>query len=181
MRGAMALAILLLPAFALAQERVMSFDQLGARLKAGEAVRVMDTMRAARYEGGCCPSNPARLSWKERRDVRSCAKRMSNRSNGTDKDSGVQGLLLGAGAGALGLWGVAVAGDREMATDPEVLPSLLVLGAAGGALVGYIIDRVIPGRQTVYFRAGAGATPLTLAVIPAITPHTRGLALSFSF
>lgn len=36
------------------------------------------------------------------------------------------------------------------------------VGAAGGALVGYIIDRVIPGRQTVYLRAGAGATPLTV-------------------
>lgn len=170
--------MILLPVVAGGQEPEYSFNRLGARLTAGESVRVTDT-EGRRTTGRVLAVEATQLVLEGEKGCRHLGQDEIVRVERRHRDSGVQGLVLGAAAGAFGLWGIAAIGDREMAHDPEAGPALVVLGAGGGALVGYIIDRIIPGRQTVYLRPRS-RTPVALSV-PAVKAHGKRLSLTFSF
>lgn len=169
-----------LPAVAAAQAPVTSFDEIGTRLKAGEKIRVIDASggdvrgRVVSIQSAALVLMVEGIS----RELRDTDIRQVDRYY---RDSGWQGTLLGAGIGAAGLWAVTYAGDSEMATDPEAAPSVLVLGAAGGALVGYIIDRCHLSRRTVYLRGRAGGASPSLKVAPLIASRHRGVAVAISF
>jgi hypothetical protein len=68
-----------------------------------------------------------------------------------------------------------------MATDPEARPGLIVMGACGGALIGFIIDKIHWGQRTVYIRPPTARARPGFSVLPVIAPRTRAVALVLSF
>ena len=175
-----ALLIVLLPEFSAAQTLLRSFDQIRTRVSVGDEIRVIDD-QGQDVRGRIVSIEATSLvldTRGERLRLRSDDIRQVKQYY---KDSGWDGALYGAAAGVASLLGLAYAGDPEMATDPEARPGLVVLGAGGGALVGFIIDKLHWGQRTVYIRpptAGAGSM---LSVVPVIASRTKAVALVVSF
>jgi hypothetical protein len=170
----------LVPNVSAGQVLVASFDRIGTRVSAGDEVRVSDAS-GQNVRGRVVGVEPhALVLWAGGRRVELLEADVT-RVEKYYNDSGWDGAAYGAACGVGGLLGVAYVGDREFATDPEVLPGLVVAGAAGGALVGLIVDKVHRRQRTVYVGAPAGRTPLTLSVAPIVAAHSKGVALSFTF
>jgi len=172
--------IVLLPALSAAQTVVTSFDRIGTRLRVGDEIRVTDA-QGQTVRGRVAAVESTALV------VYAGGKRLELREDNINqvrqyyRDSGWDGAAYGALVGAGGLLGAVYAGDPEMATDPEGSPALIVLGASGGALVCYIIDRLHWGQRTVYLRPPAGGARPALSVVPVMTSRTKAVALSYSF
>jgi hypothetical protein len=153
---------------------------MGTVIEAGDAVKVTDT-GGREVRGRIVAVEPASLLLDARGERLQLGKDEIDRVKLYYKDSGWDGAALGAAAGAGGLLGLVYAGDPEMATDPEARPGLIVIGAGGGALIGFIIDKVHWGQRTVYVRPPTARAPPGLSVMPVIASRTRGVTLALSF
>jgi hypothetical protein len=91
-------------------------------------------------------------------------------------DSVINGALIGAGAAvASGLFLCTLTEPWENCRD-DVGP-IARIGAIGAG-AGIAVDALIRGRRTIY-EAAHGSVRMFAA--PLITPHTRGVQVSFSF
>ena len=92
------------------------------------------------------------------------------------RDSKKNGFLIGAIPGALagGLMGGVLAAGCEYECDGTAgaIGLLVAGGAAGGGLIGMIVDGLIPGRQTL-FRGSAVVTPVITPTKKAINVAIR--------
>ena len=81
------------------------------------------------------------------------------------------GMATGAVAGGLLFAGLAQACEGGQGCSGDATGAILAggaLGAAGGSLVGLMLDALIPGRQTLF-----GGT--TTVVTPVITPNKKAI------
>lgn len=174
MRGlvaAAALAALLMPGLAHAQEPVSRFDQLTS-LKVGDIVRITDK-QGHRTQGPLAELTGSSLKVDRTvfaaEGVRSIEKRVGS---GTGKGAAI-GVGVGLGVGVLGFFGCTNAGADGCA---GVIPICAAIGAGAGAALGAVSS----GKMLLVYRAPdkqAGQ----LSIAPVITPHTKAVALSFSF
>jgi len=174
-----AIAILAACAPATAQEPVRSFDQLDTRLKPGDTVWVTDAQgREVKGKIQALGADALTLDSGGPRtfsatDVRLVVERRP--------DSLANGALIGFGVGgvATGLSCLASVEDRDQGW---CLLAAIVYGGSGAGL-GACIDALIPGKKLVAYRAGgADGTPKArLSIAPVVTPHAKGVALSFAF
>lgn len=179
---AIALAVLsLLLAFVLAaaQEPVRSFDQLDTRLKPGDTIWVTDA-HGREIKGKFTSLAAEALTIKAdgsrtfpAADVRLVQERRD--------DSLRNGALIGFAIGSVGfgLACVATIDDKDRGWC-----ALVALGdGALGAVVGVVVDALIPGKKLVVYRAPgpSGASHARLSIAPLVTPRAKGLALSFAF
>jgi len=171
-----ALLVVLLPALSAAQEPVKSFDQLNTRLKVGDTVWVTDAQgreikgrirglsaTSLLLDGGGSPQDfqAARVG-----TIR--VQQPDSLANGA-----LIGLAAGAVAGAL-VWRAVCDGEAACA----VVGALL--GAGAGVGIGAGIDGLIHGKRDVYRAPGASGNA-RFSLAPVVTPHTKGVAVSFSF
>lgn len=170
----------LLPALSAAQTRVTSVDRISTRVKVGDEVRVTDG-QGRNVRGRIVSLDATALVLNAGGKRVQLAEDDIRQVKQYYRDSGWDGAVYGAAVGVGGFLGVAYAGDPEMATDPEALPGLIVLGAGGGAIAGFIIDRCHRGQRTVYRRPPSGGAGPALSVVPVIAPRTKAVALSYSF
>ena len=167
---ATAAAILLLPGLALGQQPVSSFDQLPARLKTGDKVRVTDTQgRVVRGMVMALDAGSITLDKADGTAVPADRVRLIQQ----EKGSKLLGLLIGFGIGAAA--GFAFAAQAE--TAEEAMGGYLVAGVGAGA--GLAVGALMPRVRDVY-RAPSGAAS-RLAISPIVTPRTKSVVLSFSF
>ena len=172
--------VVLLPTVSAAQQVVRSFDQIGTRISPGEEVRVTDD-QGQHVRGRIVSVESTSLVLDARGERLRLRAEDVSQVRRYYKDSGWDGALFGAAAGVAGLLGLMYAGDPEMAADPEARPGLVVLGAGGGALVGFIIDKLHRGQRTVYIRPPAAGAGSVLSVVPVITSRAKAAVLVLSF
>ena len=115
------------------------------------------------------------------KEVRLAAPRIEEISRRSG-DSLRNGVLIGAGIGAAFIVTVSVADalSSDVPTSSDywegaVLESLLFAGIGAG--IGAGIDAVIQREKTVLFRATASK----VALVPTVTRHQKGIALSVRF
>ena len=91
------------------------------------------------------------------------------------KNGALIGLAAGAVAGALFMVAVCE-GESGCAAGGAVL------GAGAGAGVGVGIDAARGGKKVLVYRAPGASGSARLSLAPVlITPHTKGLAVAYSF
>ena len=172
------LLIVVLPAFAAAQEPVKSFDQLNTRLKPGDTVYVTDA-QGREVKGKITELHDASvtLDGDSQTTLRAADVRLVQRASKSFKKATLWGIVIGVGASIA----VSAAADDGSAEGDMAYGLGALLGAGMGAGVGAAVRAVLPaGRKEVYRAPGAsGSACLSLA--PEITPRTKGVALSYSF
>jgi hypothetical protein len=180
----MVAAFLAAAAGASAQESASSFAALGARIRIGQVIWVTDTT------GREVRGRLERLSTDElvlkATGVDTFAAPDIRRVRARDRDSLENGTLIGLGVGgAMGsAWCIgAIADDSgdidarvECAEGFTVFPGL-------GALIGLVVDAVIPGKMRVVYQASPRQQDSRgrLTVVPLFTSRARGLAAVFAF
>ena len=87
------------------------------------------------------------------------------------------GMLIGAGAGLLGGYGVAAPIANEGGDAGVAFLGMTALGVGGGAAIGAAFDAMRKGRTLIHRRPGAA----TLRVTPAVSRHVRGLQVAVRF
>lgn len=174
-----AVIVVLVPAASAGQVAVPAFDRLGSRLTAGDEIGVTDG-QGQRVRGRVVSFDATALVLDAGGRHHEFHEEDVSRVEKFFKDSGWDGAAYGAAIGVAGLYGATYVGDREMATDPEGLPAVVVTGAVGGALVGFIVDKLHRGRRTIYVRSQAGGRA-RLTAGPVVTPHAKGVSLSYVF
>jgi hypothetical protein len=169
--------VVLLPAFAAAQEPVKSFDQLNTPLKVGETVWVTDT-QGREVTGKIRELHDASITIDGDGGATFAAERVREVQH-RRHDSVWTGGLIGLGAGAAFGW---LAAGRGCGVDPECLLWEGVPGALG-MCIGLIVDALIPGKRVVAYRAAGapGAASARLSVSPVLTRSTKGVSVAFSF
>jgi len=175
--------VLIAPAFAVAQEPVTSFDQLGLRLKPGDRIWVTDAKgrevegRIQRVWADALTVDTEPLTTFPARDV--------NLIREARPDSLRNGTLIGLGVGGslASAWCLAAAHSPSVSAGAECAEGFIVFGGLG-TLLGLVIDAAVVGKGLVVYRApGASGAPgrARLSVAPVIMPRTKGVALSISF
>jgi hypothetical protein len=172
-----AVLIVLLPVVATAQEPVTSFDQLNTRLKVGDTVWVTDA-QGREIKGRIRGLSATSLLL----DAGGSPQDLQAARVGTirvqQSDSLKNGALIGLAAGA-------VAGALVMVAVCEgeagCAPGGALLGAGAGAGIGVGIDAARGGKKVLAYRAPGASGSARLSLAPLITPHTKGVALSYSF
>jgi hypothetical protein len=92
-------------------------------------------------------------------------------------DSPVNGILIGAGAGAIpGIYWLIVDPNECTGPCPEDYAAIAV-----GALLGGLIDRAVTRRVTVYESGAAGSSPRHLLIGPLVGRRRSGVQLAFRF
>jgi len=173
-----AVLVILLPAFAAAQEPVKSFDQLDTRLKPGDTVWVTDA-QGREIKGQVQGLDAASLKLTARTplsfaaaDVRVIQERRP--------DSVKNGALIGMGAGGAVAIVVMLTQDFEGCSVGCVAGMLGYVGAIGAG-VGALVDAMIPGKKQAVYRAPGAQPSARLSFAPVITPRQKGVVVAFSF
>ena len=179
--AACAMAVLIGPAVAAAQEPVQVFDRLDTRLKVGDTVWLTDA-QGREIKGRLTSLEPTSLAVdaKGLRRFRADEVRLLVQQR---RDSLKNGVLWGAGIGFLSGVVMTCVGDSEMCSDPEGVWATAVVGLIGmgaGAGIGAGIDGLIHSRDVVYRAPGAGPGA-RLSFAPIVTARRRGVRLVFSF
>lgn len=159
-----------------AQEPVATFSELNSRLRIGDKVWVTDTQgrehhgRLAGLQDASLTldtASPTTFRVDEVREIRR-----------QRRDSLVNGMLIGFGAGAL--FGRFTDKGSKCGSDPECLLYPGTYGALGMGL-GALADAIVPGREVVVYRAAGGRTPVRLQWRPVMNGRAVGFAFSVSF
>jgi hypothetical protein len=188
--------IVLLPALAAAQDPVKSFDQLNTRLKVGDSVRVTDA-QGREVKGKITELHDASITLD--RDgpttLRADNVRLVERRSKSVGKAALWGLIIGGGVGlgaALAERGEVVEScpgggpdptqcDRSWSGSGDEAFGLVPIAMGIGAGVGAVVRAVLPsGRKEVYRAPGASGSA-RLSIAPVITPHTKGVSVSFCF
>lgn len=171
------LAAILLPAAARAQTPATTFDELARIVAAGDTVTVTER-DGQRTTGKLQGVANGFLSIKNRSNTKTFAQ--ATVASVTRRDSPIQGLLIGAGAGTLAaallVHGTCGGGDQEC--EAIATPVWYLTMVPGGAVAGALIDKYTGGDR-VY--TAPGTTKKSVTIIPAVGPHAGGLVLSLRF
>lgn len=106
---------------------------------------------------------------------------VSHRKSRSVKGPVLIGLALGGAVGTL--LGAAFEPDSEMGNDAEIGAVFVgaAVGAGIGAGLGWAIGAVKPGKKVIVYRAPESASGRRLSIAPVVAPHTKGLAVTYSF
>ena len=180
----MAAAFVAMAAGASAQQPSASFDALAERLQIGQLIWVTDPtgrevhgkLERLSSEGLVVTTNGSEPF--AAADV--------HRVRARDRDSIKNGMLIGLGiGGALGTaWCIGAISDDTADIDARVECAEGYIVYPGlGALLGFAVDRVIPGKMRVIYQASVphGAPGASLSVAPFISARGNGLTLLFAF
>ena len=153
-----------------------SLELVKDRVPAGDVVYVTDT-KGVTTKGrlGAVTENEVRLSIKA--GTRTIAAADIGRVQWEKPDSSLTGVLIG---GAIG----AIPGVYWLIADPNECTGLCpedYAAIAVGATVGWLIDRAIKKKVTVYAAAPSAAPPTTVRVGPLVTRNLRGVRLAVTF
>jgi hypothetical protein len=190
--------MLLLPAFAGAQEPGIAFDQLHRWLKPGDTVWLTDA-QGREIKGTIRNIQPSLLVLEAdgtRTFQASDVRQLVERGGRSTKACALWGLAVGTGAGVLAAlatrgpvsttWcvgsvpaDVACSPTRTGLGDEAWL--LVPVGAGVGLAVGALFASDTVGPKRVIYRAPGGRPPARLTLAPVITPHAKGLRLSIGF
>jgi hypothetical protein len=180
MRTAVAVVgLVLLPALALSQEPVKTFDQLNTRVKVGDTVYVTDGQGRER-QGKVRELSSASVTLENdglRTFSASEVGLVLERAPDRLKNGALIGLGVGAGLGA-GLVAVICSEDECNAAGAAMG---FAAYAGIGAAIGTGIDALIPGKKRIVYRAPDGSPGARVMLAPVLTRHARGLALSVAF
>jgi hypothetical protein len=179
---AAAIVILLLPALALSQEPVRSFDQLDTRLRVGDRIILTDA-QGRDYEGKVLAISPSALTLRDSNGQQVKTASEVRLIQERQRDSLKNGALIGLACG------LAVAGTAAAdcaGGECELSPSAVFAIAGGlyggiGAAIGTGIDALIPGKARVVYRAPEGSQAARVVLSPVVTSRIKGIALRVTF
>lgn len=196
-RLAAGIAFLLLPALARAQQPTIAFDQLHRWLKPGDTVWLTDA-QGRETKGHVRDIQPSSLTLDARGtktfkadDVRV----LKERGHRSMRKWILWGTVAGTAAGVP--WALAVRGEKMTGCWPGLPPDavcspwytgageeaygLIAAGAGIGAAAGAIVGALLPGGANVIYRAPGACGSARLSIAPVFTPHTKGVAVAYSF
>jgi len=170
------------PAPCAAQEPVIAFWQLRALLNPGDTIWITDA-QGREIKGRVGSLTPETIALEGdaslvfgAREVHVVRRRNPGRRTWT-----------GAAVGAIAGLGVGIAACAAYPKDDPLRGDACLMaigltwmpGFGAGALVGYMF----PGKKQVVYRAPAspGGQQALLRVAPIVAPHTKGVAVAFSF
>lgn len=167
-----------------AQEAAASLEALAARLPVGERIWVTDV------KGQECRGRLERLSADElvlntggpRVFSASAIERVRVRADDSLRNGTLIGLGLGGAMGAA--WCIGAVSDDSGDTNAGVeCTEGFIVYPALGALVGLIVDVMIPGKPQVVYQASPrrDRTHASLRLAPFFSSRARGLTVSFGF
>jgi len=145
------------PAFAQADgQPVHSFEQLGTKLTIGEVIAVLDTSAGetrGRVAAFTREALTLAIDGSRRRFAMADVARIERRQ----RDSVANGLLIGAGAGAVLGYGLGRGADSSSCPRPGIECGQgatlgTVTGALWGAVGGWLADTMIRKREVVYLK-----------------------------
>jgi hypothetical protein len=170
-------SVLCLPALAAAQGTVKTFDQLNTRLKIGNAVRVVDT-EGWEVKGELLELHNTSITVEGEVPTTFEADRVRLIEHDTKSSRGplLFGMLVGGAIGAL--VGAAKQADEGLAGVWWGCAAIGVgIGAGGGAIIG----AARPAKWKEVYRAPGASGSARMSIAPVVSPHTKGIVLSFSF
>lgn len=175
-----ALLIALFRAIAAAQEPVTSFSRLSSRVGVGDTVRVTDS-QGQQVSGRILELHDASMTL-DSQGTRTVAGDRVSRVDLSAKRVGhaaLMGLLIGGAAGAV----LVVATQGECVSDCTGGGWAIGfgIGAGIGAGVGAAVRAARPASWKEVYRAPGTSGYARLSLSPAITPRTKGVAVSYSF
>jgi hypothetical protein len=96
--------------------------------------------------------------------------------------AGLIGLGIGGGMGTAWCIG-AIADDSGDIDAPVECAEGFTVFPGLGALIGLVVDAVIPGKMRVVFQPSVPprASRASLIVVPVVSSRVKGLAVSFAF
>lgn len=154
-----------------------SFDQLRMIARLGDTITVTDTS-GTEVTGRLADLSPASLELLvggQRRIVGQQDVRMINGHGHANLATGARiGLAVGAGLGVLG--GLALSSGCSECGG--IVPAVGLIYGGLGAGVGVGVAALITTRPVIY--AAPGATRTRVSVLPIITTHEHGVAMSFN-
>lgn len=162
----------------LAQESVLSFDELEKEISIGESVRIID-QGGNIVKGKVEDISPDSLTLKGSKaslsanSIRVLQKRR--------KDHWWNGLLIGGGAGALGgllLSKTQCSNDSECSAIATAV--FVPAGVAIGMATGVLIDRAVTKYDTV-FTGNTETRERRFQISPVISREQKGIGLSLAF
>ena len=144
---------------AAAQEPVPSFDELRSRIAVGETVYVVEAS-SDHVKGRVATLSDVSLTLTVDGIPRQFAPAEVNRIERRRRDSVKNGVLIGAGVGALVGIGAGRSADSPACPRPGIECGQgsalgMVAGALWGAVGGWIADALIRAREVVYLNPGA--------------------------
>ena len=171
----MCLTAVLLPVTASAQTVAGSFDELAKILKAGDTVTVTES-DGRQTKGTFSSMTNGFLTMGKGSTTRTFSQ--TSVTSVVRRDSGLEGLLIGAGSGAVAgaiFVNSTCGGDPECTAIAAPLEYLTMIPA--GAVAGFLIDKYTWGDR-VYRAPGAKKS---IAIMPAIGKHAGGLTVVLRF
>jgi hypothetical protein len=170
----------------LAQESVLSFDELEKEISIGESVRIIDKSGDI-IKGRVEDITPESLLLKGRRSSQLNRERLDLPVNSIRviqkerKDPWWNGFIIGGGAGAVGgliLAKTQCSNDSECSAIARVIfiPAGMAIGMATGAL----IDRAVTKYDTV-FTGNKASTEQRFQISPVISREQKGINISLAF
>jgi hypothetical protein len=170
-------------AAASAQEPASSFDALAGRVRVGQRIWVTDTAgrevhgRLERLSDDSLVLKADSAGAFAASDVR----RIRARDRDSVKNGTLVGLAVGGGMGTAWCVGAIADDSGDIDARVECAEGFTVFPALG-ALVGLVVDAVIPGRMRVVYQAPPPQeTSRGLMVLPLISSRMKGLAVSLAF
>lgn len=175
--AAAALALILFPAIAVAQEPVKTFDQLSTRLKVRDTIWVTDA-DGREIKGRILELGAASLVLDAEGKTSFAApdiRQIRVRKHDLMWDGTLIGLAVGMAAGlALG----ATDSQDEGLMEAQYF---LMLGAAVGTGTGFAIDAARKGKTLVVYAARGTQSSAHLSLAPIVTTRHGGVRVAFSF
>ena len=171
-------------AAASAQKPAASFDALAGRLQIGQVIWVTDpTGREARGKLERLSSDELVLKADGSKTFAAAdVRRVRARDRDSLKNGALIGLGIGGGFGPAWCIGAVADDSGELDAGVECAEGFTVFPALG-ALIGFAVDAVIPGRMRVIYQASPSqeAPGARLMVAPLVSSRVKGLAVSFAF
>jgi hypothetical protein len=171
-------------AVASAQEPAGSFDALAGSVQVGQRIWVTDTTgrevrgRLERLSSDGLVLKTRGLETFAAPEVR----RVRARARDSLKNGTLLGLAIGGGMGTAWCIGAIADDSGDIDARVECVEGFTVFPGLG-ALIGLVVDAVIPGRVRVVYQApkSPAASPASVTVVPWFSSRVRGLAVSFAF
>lgn len=167
-----------------AQPAVTSFEALTGRLQIGQLVWVTDpTGREARGRLEQLSSDGLVLRGDGAKSFAAAdVRRLRTRDHDSVKNGALIGLGIGAAAGTAWCLGAVADDSGDVNGRVECAEGFIVFPALG-ALLGLVVDRVIPGKMRVVYQASLPHNDPrpSLSVVPVISTRAKRLAVSFAF
>ena len=149
---------------------------LAGRLPIGGRIHVTDTSGAT-TAGTLAALTDAALELNVGGGVRSVAAAHVRRIQSRQADSSLNGVLIGAGLGAIpGIYWLVVDPNECTGLCPEDYAAIAI-----GAVLGGLIDRAVTHKVTVYEAGASGSPTRHLLVGPLVGRKRSGVQLAFRF